>query len=50
MCVCGKWPSEQGGGDVVFMVVYGVLDVVCVVICVGFVGENYGEVLVKFVV
>ena len=31
------------------MMDYVVLGVVYVVICVGFVGENYGEVLVNFV-
>ena len=45
MCVCGVWPSGDDDGDVVFVVDYVVLDVV---ICVGFVGENHGEVLVNF--
>ena len=48
MCVCGKWPSKDDGGDVGFVVDYVVLGVVCVVICVGFVGENHGEVLANF--
>ena len=36
------------GGDVIFVVDYVVIDVVCVAICVGFVGENHGEVLANF--
>ena len=42
--VCWKWPNEQGGGDVVFMMEYVVLDVVYVVVCVGFDGLDHGEV------
>ena len=48
MCVCGNWPSGGDGGDVVFVVDFVVIDVVCVAICVGFVGENHGEVLMIF--
>ena len=43
------WPNEGGGGDVVFVVDYVVIDVVCVAICVGCDGGNCGEVLVMVV-
>ena len=44
MYVCG--PNGGGGSDVVFVVDYVVIDVVCVVVCVGCDCENHGEVLV----
>ena len=48
LCVSEGWPNEGGDGDVVFVVEHVVIDVVYVVICVGFVGENHGEVLMIF--
>ena len=48
MCGSEGWPSGGDGGDVVFVVDHVVIDVVYVVIYVGFVGENHGEVLMNF--
>ena len=39
------WPNGDGGVDVVFVADYVALDVVMVVICVGWDGGNHGEVL-----
>ena len=42
------WPNGGGEGDVVFVVDCVVFDVVIVVICDGFDGENHGEVWMVF--
>ena len=48
LCVGEGWPNGMWCVDVVFVVEHVVIDVVYVVICVGFVGENHGEVLMIF--
>ena len=49
LCVVCRLAEYDGGVDVVFVVDYVVIDVVCVVVCVGCDEVSYGEVLVRLV-